>query len=359
MKVVILAPYPPFVSPSQRFRFEHYLPYLNAKGISYHYYPFTGIKTWELMFNKGHNLKKVRGICLGFLKRFFQLFEIIRSDYVYIHREAAPVGPPFFEFFISQILRKKIIYDFDDAIWVKVASSANPKASYIKCTWKVKYICKWSYITTVGNDYLATFASKYCKNVIVMPTVVDTENTHNKTKDQSNQPITVGWTGTFTNFYNLNTILNPIINLQKNYAIKFLIIADRDPSFSQLKYEFIKWNKSTEINDILKLHIGLMPLNNSEIELGKCAFKAIQYMSLGIPPVVSPVGVNCTVVDDGINGYWADNEEKWYAALEKLILNTNERVLMGKLAQQKIQKQFSVISTLPLFLDLFNYTDTR
>jgi glycosyltransferase involved in cell wall biosynthesis len=96
-----------------------------------------------------------------------------------------------------------------------------------------------------------------------------------------------------------------------------------------------------------------MPLNNTEIELGKCAFKAIQYMSLGIPAVVSPVGANCSVVNDGINGYWADSDDQWYTALEKLILNTSIRIQMGKLAREKMQEQFSVNSSLPVFLNLF------
>jgi glycosyltransferase involved in cell wall biosynthesis len=359
MHIVILAPYPSFLSPSQRFRFEHYLPYLKQKDITYNYYSFTDLKTWQLIFKKGHSLKKITGTCLGFIKRFYQLIKIANCEFVYIHREAAPAGPPFFEFIIAKILRKKIIYDFDDAIWVKIASSANPAASYIKCTWKVKYICKWSYITTTGNDYLADFARKYCKSVVIIPTVVNTDDAHNKLKNQLDEPITIGWTGTFTNFYNLEHIFIPIKRLQAKYPCKFLIIADKNPGFEVLSYDFIKWDKTTEIEDLIKFNIGVMPLKNTEIELGKCGFKAIQYLSLGIPAVVSPVGVNCTVVENGTNGYWADNDEQWFTALEKLILNTDERIQMGKLARQKIQEHFSVKSTLPAFLNLFKKNDTE
>lgn len=359
MNVVILAPYPPFLSPSQRFRFEHYLPYLKQYDITYSYYSFTDLKTWQLIFKKGHSLKKITGICSGFIKRFYQLIKIAKSDFVYIHREAAPVGPPFFEFIIAKILRKKIIYDFDDAIWVKISSVANPKASFIKCTWKVKYICKWSYIVSAGNDYLAAYALRYCKKVIIIPTVVNTEDAHNKIKNQQEQPLTIGWTGTFTNFYNLNQIITPLKKIQEKYNCRLLIIADKDPLLTQLKYEFIRWHKATEIEDLIKFNIGLMPLNNTEIELGKCAFKAIQYMSLGIPAVVSPVGANCTVVDDGINGYWADTDEQWYTALEKLILNTDQRIQMGKLAREKMQEQFSVNSSLPVFLNVFKKAITE
>jgi len=353
MKIIILSPYPPFVSPSQRFRFEHYLPDLAEKGIKYDYYSFVNLRIWHLIFRKGNNFEKGIGICWGFIKRFFLLFKIVGYDFVYIHREAAPIGPPFFEFVIAKILRKKIIYDFDDAIWVKISSSANPGASLIKCSWKVKYICKWSYITTVGNQYLADFAGKYCKKVVIIPTVVDTEEVHNKLKNQSDQPLTIGWTGTFTNFYNLEKIINPVRKLQQKYNCSFLIIADKDPLFSQMQYQFIKWNKATEIEDLIKLNIGVMPLNNTEVELGKCGFKAIQYLSLGIPAVVSPVGANCAVVEDVVSGFWAETEEAWYNKLELLITDTNKRISMGKAARVHIIKNYSVTATKELFLNLF------
>jgi glycosyltransferase involved in cell wall biosynthesis len=353
MKIIILAPYPPYQSPSQRFRFEHYLPLLQLQHIEYSYHSFLSEKTWQILFNKGSYFKKVWGIFTGFINRFFLLFKIAGCEFVYIHREAAPVGPPLLEFIISKLMRKKIIYDFDDAIWVQVSSSANPGVSYVKCTWKVKYICKWSFITTVGNDYLAAYAANYCKNVRVIPTVVNTETAHNTFKSQHELPLTVGWTGTFTNFYNLNQITAPVKRLQQEYDFEFLVIADKDPAFSTIHYRFIKWNKTTEIDDLLCFNIGIMPLNNTVVELGKCGFKAIQYQSLGIPAVVSPVGANCDVVINGETGYWAADEEEWYTKLKLLITDTEKRVAMGKKAREHVEEIYSVKATAGLFLALF------
>ena len=82
--------------------------------------------------------------------------------------------------------------------------------------------------------------------------------------------------------------------MKKKHSFRFLIIADKDPKLEGIAYDFKKWDIQTEIDDLIQIHIGIMPLKNTEIEQGKCAFKAIQYMSLGIPPVVSPVGANKT-----------------------------------------------------------------
>lgn len=281
------------------------------------------------------------------------MFTLYQYDYVYVYREASVIGPPVFEWLISKVFRKKIIYDFDDAIWVSMASASNPGAASLKCTWKVANICRMSYIVTVGNDFLGDYARQYCKDVRLIPTVVDTELQHNILKNHEDKPLVIGWTGTYTNFHNLDSVTPVISKLEKKYEFTFLIIADKDPCFKDINYTYIKWNLNTEISDLLKIHIGIMPLKKSDVELGKCAFKAIQYMSLGIPAVVTPVGANAVIVQNHINGIWADSPEEWYTAIEILLNNAAQRSKIGALARAHIENKYSVRATYKQFFDLF------
>jgi glycosyltransferase involved in cell wall biosynthesis len=308
---------------------------------------------WSVLHKNGYAFRKTMGILGGFFRRFLTLFTLSAYDFIYIHREAAPIGPPIFEWLISNVFRKKIIYDFDDAIWVKIASDANPKVANLKCSWKVAKICSYSKTVSVGNDFLAKYAEKYCKDVRIIPTVVNSESYHNRLRDQKNGKLVIGWTGTFTNLYNLQLITKVIQKLQEKYDFNFLIIANRDPKLQNLNYTYQKWDIKTEIQDLLQMHIGIMPLINSEVEMGKCAFKAIQYMSLGIPPVVSPVGVNKSVVEDGITGFWANDENEWMVKLEKLIANAELRSEMGIKAREKIINAYSVKANQQKFIGLF------
>ncbi len=110
----------------------------------------------------------------GFARRFSLLLKGLNEyDYVFIHREAAPVGPPIIESFLRWILRKKIIYDFDDAIWMPDPSSTGRLIQFIKAQWKVKWICRWSHRVVGGNDYLCEYARSYNQSVICTPTVID------------------------------------------------------------------------------------------------------------------------------------------------------------------------------------------
>ncbi len=354
LKVLILATAPERINPSQRFRFEHYLSMAESQGISFTFSPFFSNTTWKILHTPHHYFQKTVGLIMGFTRRWLLMLTLKKFDWVYIHREASPIGPPIFEWIIATIFRKKIIYDFDDAIWINQASQANPFISSLKFGSKVSFICKKAHIVSVGNEYLASFAEKYCKDVRIIPTLVDTEKYHNQLKDQSTGSVTIGWTGTYTNFHNLHLVMPLIKKLQNKYHIKVKIIADKDPQLKDIIYEYKKWEYATEIQDLLDINIGIMPLIDSDFERGKCAFKAIQYMSLGIPAVISPVGANAKLIKHGENGYLVSDESEWLTKLDTLINDSNVRTEMGKKAQKTIIEKYSVKAYESDFFKLFS-----
>lgn len=288
----------------------------------------------------------------GFGRRTADLFTLSRYDYIYIHRWATTVGPPVFEWVIAKVLRKKIIYDFDDAIWVK-ESAYNKQFLAVKFLGKVAKICKWAHTVTVGNAYLKEFANKYSKNVIILPTVVNTETVHGKVQQQDCPNPAIGWTGSFSTLPYLDMVLPVLRRLQENIDFTFYVIADKDPKLPLKKYQFINWNIETETADLLRFHIGLMPLSDDAITKGKCGFKAIQYMALGMPAVVSPVGVNTEIVDDSKNGFICRSEEEWGRKITSLLSDSRLRASLGRAARKKIEDSYSVKGTAHLFVGLF------
>jgi glycosyltransferase involved in cell wall biosynthesis len=351
--VYFLAPAPIGISPGQRFRFEHYLKFLQQRGIVFKLSGFYSADGWKLLYTTGNYFQKFFIVCKGFFKRVVDLFKIPFYQYVYIYREAAPVGPPVFEWVIAKLLKKKIIYDFDDAIWIPAISEQNRIARYLKWFSKIGTICKLSYQVTVGNKYLADFVRVYNRNVIVIPTVVDTVESHNVLQNQRTFQPVVGWTGTFSTLKYLQILLPVLQKLQEKIDFTFAVIADKDPKLPLKKYRFIPWRKDTEIQDLLTIHIGVMPLYNNPIEKGKCGFKAIQYMALGIPALVSPVGVNSEIVNDAEDGFVCRNNEEWENCLTQLLQSTEKRIKMGAAAKYKIEAKYSVLASKDLFTSLF------
>lgn len=353
MKVLFLAPYPANEAPSQRYRLEHYLSLLEAAGIRYEYHSFIDKRAWTFFFKPGHITGKVKALLLGFFRRWLLMFRIGGFDYVYIHREAAPLGPPLFEWIIARVFRKRIIYDFDDAIWIPAVSQYNRMALRFKWFSKVAAICRMATTVTAGNEYLADFARKHSRDVRVIPTVVNTEATAGKQQEHQTDHPAIGWTGTLTTLKFLDIVLPVLQRLQEKTDFTFVVIANSDPHLPLRKYRFIQWKAASEADDLLQFHIGLMPLYDGELEKGKCGFKAIQYMSLGIPALVSPVGVNTRIVTDGLTGYTCNSEQDWEDKINLLLQDSRLRRQLGQAARKRVEEQYSVQATWPHFLSLF------
>jgi glycosyltransferase involved in cell wall biosynthesis len=131
------------------------------------------------------------------------------------------------------------------------------------------------------------------------------------------------------------------------------LISNQKPDFELDCLEFRYWNKKTETADLLAMQIGIMPLPDDPWTQGKCGFKALQYMTLAIPTLASPVGVNTQIIEDGQEGFLCRKAEEWEEKLIFLIENPALRLQMGEKAKAKVEKGFSVSSNKANFLGLF------
>lgn len=356
--ILFLVPYPLHESPSQRFRFEQYVAALTAHSYTYHVQTFLDARNWQLFFKPGGILQKAFALIKGFAKRFILLFYLPAYDWVFIHREVTPVGPPVFEWIIAKIYRKKIIYDFDDAIWLTDRKNESLLLKAGKWRSKVASICSWSYRVSAGNEYLCNFARQYNSQVIYNPTTIDTvllHNPENYTVEKNPEKIIIGWTGSHSTLKYLKEIEPVLAGLEKKYPqLELLIIADKPATLSLTNIRFLPWSFETEIKGLLEADMGIMPLPDDEWAQGKCGFKALQYMALEIPAVVSPVGVNTKIVNQNETGLLCSTSLEWTVALEKLIADKTLRRTMGEKGRKKVIEQFSVLSNTNNFLNLFS-----
>jgi glycosyltransferase involved in cell wall biosynthesis len=354
MNILFVVPYPHGEAGSQRFRFEQYLDELTKRGYSYKISSFLNKKTWDVLYQKGYFLTKFFGLLQGYLRRIGDLLNMGRYDVVFIHREAVPFGPPFFSWFVTKVFRKKMIFDFDDAIWLPNTSKSNKLAKYFKQYKNATRLCKWATKISAGNRYLAEHARMFNSNVVINPTTIDTEEYHNTTTDHNNHKFTIGWTGSHSTVVYLNEIYPVLLELEKKYDFEFHVICDVPPSFTLKSMKFIKWKKETEVDDLMNFNVGIMPLPDNIWSRSKCGFKALQYMSLGIPAVVSDVGVNSEIVDHDMNGCICKTTDDWYLYLSKLISDKNYLLKLSANTREKIVTHYSVQSNKENFISLFN-----
>ena len=346
-------------APSQRFRFEQYFQSLKENGFVFKTQPFLSLSGWKSFFRNGSAIGKATALISGFVKRTIILFQVNGYDFVFIHREAAPIGPPIFEWIIAKVFKKKIIYDFDDAIWMTDNLNENFLERLIRWRKKVSSICRWSYKVSCGNDYLYGYAKQFNSNVVLNPTTIDTKVHSSQTTDHSHRLSTmdnrliIGWTGSRSTLKYLKTIEKELQQIENKYPnVEFHVIADASSDLKLKNVVFKPWSVETEISDLAQFDIGIMPLPDDEWSKGKCGFKILQYMALSIPSVASPVGVNSKIINNNINGFLAEGNQ-WEEFLSRLIEDATLRVQIGSEGQKTLNNYYSVKANEENFLSLF------
>jgi glycosyltransferase involved in cell wall biosynthesis len=330
-------------SPGQRFRFEHYIPYLEANGYEIVFSNIISEKDDNIFYSKGKYFAKLMIVLKSFRHRLQDLKTAKDCDLVFIYREAVMLGTTCFEKKLSK-LNVPVIFDFDDSIWLNDTSDGNKNLAWMKKPKKTANICKYSSLVIVGNQYLANYAKTFNPNVEIIPTTINTEYHKPQRTKTIEDKICIGWTGTTTTLKHYYTSIPVLKKIKEKYGDKvyFKVIVNSEEWTKDLDVKLVKWTKEAEINELCEFDIGIMPLPDNEWSRGKCGFKGLQCMSLNMPVIMSPVGVNTAIIENGKNGFLADTDELWFDYLCQLIDSFELRKHIGEAARKTIEKSYSV-----------------
>jgi glycosyltransferase involved in cell wall biosynthesis len=234
-----------------------------------------------------------------------------------------------------------VLFDFDDAVWMRYVSPANSYFSYLRFPGKTATLCRLAHHVIAGNRYLAEYATRYNPAVTVVPSTIDTvKYAFRGPRPIGSRPV-IGWTGSYSTGPYLRLVKGALERLRKHRDFRFVVIGPVDFQANGVEVEQRPWDSGSEVQDLLDLDVGLMPVLDAEWERGKCGLKALQYMALGIPPVVSPVGANSTIVEDGRNGLLASTEEEWVEKLDRLLSSAELRNRIGQEARRTVEREYS------------------
>ena len=337
IQVLALVPYPTGRAPGQRYRIEQWAPFLYREGVHVTLSPFLSQRGMEVLYEPGHVTVKARETVRGYLRRLAEALRQISADVIFVYREAALLGPAWIEQVLG--LRRPLVFDFDDAIYLADTSQANAWSRRLKSVTKVETICRAAHHVTVGNEFLARYARDRARKVTVIPSTIDTDVYQIQPWARNRVPV-IGWTGSVTTVPYLMALAPALRRLREKREFELRVIGAK-VDIEVLAVHCLAWRAETEPDDLRALDVGLMPLSDDEWSRGKCGLKALQYMALGIPPVVSPVGVNRSIVRDGVNGFHASTEEEWVDRIARLLGDESLRRQMGTEARRTVEQSYS------------------
>lgn len=347
MNILLLSRYGN-LGASSRLRFYQYLPFLRQNSLNVTVAPLLDDEYLRNLYS-GKN-KNNFNIVANYFKRSKSLLNSGIYDLIWIEGE---IFPWLFSWCESLLPTFGIPYviDFDDALFHRYDQHKNSIVRLLLGS-KIDKVMRSATLVIAGNEYIAKRAhGAGAKRVECLPTVIDLER-YPYSHTLNNKVFTIGWIGTPSTSNYLKFIKNALSSVCAGGKARLLLIGPGYVEMDGVPVEIRNWSENREVDDLLSIDVGIMPLLDGPWERGKCGYKLIQYMACGIPVVASPIGVNAKIVDQGINGLLANTDSEWEKALLLLREDIDLRIKMGQAARRKVESEYNLGVTGPRLLKL-------
>lgn len=316
-------------TPSSRIRVRELIPFLEKRGLECTVLPLPDT-------------------ALGKLSLFTDLR---RYDFVVLQKRLLSM----LEFKVLRLFSRRLVFDFDDAIYLRNASpSVNPE-DYRSSTRQAKFKR-----TILGSDlvissgpvldaYVRGIAPEKAGNIV--PTAVDLSLIKAKADQEFSGLPVIGWTGTKSTIRYVEYIAPVLQSLAGKHKFKLKIVADAAPSIDGVDLEFVPWKLDGQYDVIRSFDIGIMPLSSDPFSEGKAAYKLLQYFACGVPSVISPVGVNENIAASKPSPCLAAGTlEQFETHLESLLESIELRKQLAEAGRRLVESSYSFDSAAESFI---------
>lgn len=344
LKVLGLASYP-VEAAATRYRLQQFVAPLRERGIELEVRPFLDSRLFASLYRRSELPRTAVGLMRAALQRVGDVAAARGADVLFVQREAMMLGPPVVEWLSMKLGRVPLVLDLDDATYVSYTSPTYGRlGSALKWFRKTNDLIDWARVVTCGNRAIAEYVEGRGRRAVVIPTVVDTDLFRPAAERSERDAPVLGWIGTHSSFQYLESIFPVLEDLARTHRFRLKVVgAGRERvSLPGVEVENLEWEMEREAADFRSLDVGLYPIVASDWSVGKSGFKSIQYMSVGVPFVVSPVGAAAEIGEAGTTHLAASTSEEWRAALERLITDARLRREMGDAGRAHALEHFTV-----------------
>lgn len=302
----------------------------------------------------------VRGTFPRFIKAFaimlivlYGLKHVRKSDVIFTHAPIITSGFP--ALIVAKIFRKPLIIDFTD-----VKERITPKRIY-------RQILKMASAVFVVSRYLEEEATKEgVTNLVYSPGFIDPNVFHRDAKTRERirnilgikeREIVIGFAGSFSHVEGVPHLLRAFKNMSNKYKhVKLVIIGGMNVPNSDDVEQLIK-DLNLEGRAIIvplqpyelmpsylsAFDIGCSPKIDCKENIAASPIKTYEYMSMGMPVVVSDIGQFAHVIENGVDGFLVKpgDEDDLQRALEYIILNPDKAMDIGIKAREKVIQDYS------------------
>jgi len=338
MKVLALTRYGR-LGASSRLRFLQFVEPLARAGITVTPAPLFEDEYVASLYGRRGRI----GIVLSsFIRRLIALLRTMEFDVIWVEKEVLPWMPSFIELSLLP-KRLPLIVDYDDAVFHRYDLHRSALVRELLGR-KIDAVMARAQLVIAGNEYLAARAvAAGAPHVEIVPTVVDLDRYPAPPPRTNVRPI-IGWIGSPSTAHYLDILKPTLASLAGHFQFDAVAIGAREDQVVGSAFVAQPWAESTEAADVGRFDIGVMPLTDTPWERGKCGYKLVQYMALGLPTVASAIGANRQIVSDGRSGFLVDDVAAWKEAIGRLLGDQQLRVEFGKAGRKIVEERYELQS---------------
>ncbi len=337
---------------SSRVRVYQYIPGLAARGIQVDVSPLFDGMYLQTLYSRGRT--DWLAVASAYTRRVRHLLRHERADLLWIEYELLPWIPWALE---RRFVQSRIPYvvEYDDAVFHRYDMGSWPVRAVLGA--KLDRLMASAACVIAGNEYLAARARRAgARRIEVIPSVVDVREYVPRDvtgagdapdRSTAERPFTVGWLGSPSTTRYVRSLSRVFARLAASGPLRVVIVGGAPVAMPGVQVEQRGWTKTTEAREVARFDVGVMPLEDSPWERGKCGYKLIQYMAGGIPVVASPVGVNTELAMPNVTGLLATTEDEWVASLERLRSDPDLRRRLGAEGRALVERCYSLDVTTP------------
>lgn len=246
-----------------------------------------------------------------------------------------------------------LVFDTDiaDQIAVYQTMDENQKQAYLNGVKMVNQVLQMCDYATASTNYLCDYINKkYAKPTFMIPNGINREQIEiSRTLMPYQGSIRyIGYfSGTNTHqkdFGAAAAALTRILDKYPDVYLKIVGFLDAESYFPNHKNRiiarpFMDWREM--LVETANLYLNLAPLDiNSPYSHAKSQLKYFEAALCGVPTVCSLTEPFVDVIESGKNGYLAEGEEEWFAAMDAMLADPELRNRVARRAKNAIKKNF-------------------